>query len=364
MKKILLLVLGGSLVAAVSMLWRLDERLRLAKLPLASANAVPFAVLGDSDSHAYHDDLSFSRWPQARGGGLRDRSWQWTEVLAHLRAAQLDPGPLGVWGTRYRRLSLARDALGEDGRFPAKQDYRHNLAYSGAVCANLNDFPQNQTARLLALVREAPERWQRGVVLVRIGTNDVGGVDSLEALSRDPADPETVARIDGCVQHIARAVGRLRASLPGLRVVLVGIFNNADWEKFHNRWQSPQAQANIYAGLARFNEGLKAIVRGDANMAFFDDQAWFTRLWGTRMTTGLPAYRKVRFGPHFEVSNTGGDAPEHATLGDGHAGSVWNALWAQSLVNLLNQRFGLNVPELQEDELVRFIDPDGRFGMR
>jgi len=363
-KKILFLMLGGALLAAASMLWRIDERLRLAKVPPPSLGAVPFAVLGDSDSHAYHDDLNFARWPQARGGDLRDRSWQWTEVLAHLRAAQLDPGPWGVWGTRYRRLSQARDAVGQDGRFPAKQDYRHNLAYSGAVCANLNDFPQNQAARLLAVVREAPERWQRGVVLVRIGTNDVGGLDSLEALSRDPSHPETVARIEACVQHIARAVGTLRANVPGLRVVLVGIFNNADWEKFHARWQSPQAQANIHAGMARFNEGLKAIVQGDANMAFFDDQAWFNRLWGTRLATGVPAYKKVRFGPRFEVSNTGGDTPDHATLGDGHAGSVWNALWAQSLVELLNQRFGLGVPALQDDELVRFIDPDGRFGMR
>lgn len=363
-KKVFLLTLGVLLLSAVFVLLRLDERLRLAMLPSAKSQAVRFAVLGDSDSHAYHDDLSFGRWPEARGGALRHRSWQWTEVLAHLRAEQLDPGPWGVWGTRYRRLSSLRDALGLDGRFPAKQDHRFNLAYSGSVCANLTEPPQNQTARLLTLMQEAPERWQRGVVLIRIGTNDFGNLESLEALSRDPQDPSTVARIDACVQHIGRSVQALRAAWPGLRVVLVGIFNNAEWEKFHARWQSPQAQANIHQGIARFDAGVKAIVQGDENMAFFDDQAWFAERWGSRRASGVPDYRKVRFGRHFEVSNTGGDEPQHATLGDGHAGSAWNALWAQALVNLLNQRWGLNIPPLETDELVRFVDPDGRFGMQ
>ena len=62
-------------------------------------------------------------------------------------------------------------------------------------------------------------------------------------------------------------------------------------------------------------------------------QAWFAARWGTRAETGRPDYRTVRFGPRFEVGNTAGDEPRHATLTDGHAGSVWNALWAQSLVD-------------------------------
>lgn len=363
-KWVFMLVPALLLGAALSVLLKLDERLHLALQPPAHSQALPFAVLGDSDSHAYHDDLSFGRWPDARGGALRQRSWQWTEVLAQLRSEQLDPGAWGTWGTRYRRLASLRDALGLDGRFPAKQDHRFNLAYSGAVCADLGERPQNQTARLLALMQEEPERWQRGVVLVRIGTNDFGGQESLDALSRDAAAPRVVARIDACVEHIGRAVRSLRAAQPGLRIVLVGTFNNAEWERFHAHWQSPAALGRIEQGLARFDEGLKAVAHQDANIAFFDDQAWFAARWGSRLATGVPAYRKVRFGAHFEVSNTGGDEPGHATLKDGHAGTVWNALWAQALVALLNQRFGLDIPPLDSEELVRFVDPDGRFGMR
>jgi hypothetical protein len=200
--------------------------------------------------------------------------------------------------------------------------------------------------------------------VIRMGVNDVGGEASLDALSRDPLAPGPVALMNACVGQLQQAVSRLHAVHPGLNVVLVGIFNNAEWTKFHHLWQSPQALANIRQGLARFDDGLRAMAKDQARLAFFDDQAWFEQRWGTRSATGQPAYRRVHFGPRFEVSNTLGDEPMHATLRDGHAGTVWNALWAQSLVALLNQRFGLAIPPLTTDELVQFVDPDGRFGMR
>lgn len=326
--------------------------------------AVSFGVLGDSDSHAYHDGLNFDGKPEARGGALRLRTWQWTEVLAHLRPDQLDLGPWGTWGTRFRRLSMVRDAVGLDGRFPAKEDSRYNQAYSGAVCENLNAPQADQTGHLLTAMHGAPERWKDGVVLIRIGVNDFGGAEGLEALSQNPDAPGPVASIDACLHEIRTAVARLRRPYPGLRLVLVGMFNNAEWAPLHSRWRSPQAMANIQNGLARFDRGLRSIAKGDPRMMFFDDQAWFTALWGSRLPSGTGAYKVLRFGPHFEVSNTSGDAPQHATLADGHAGTVWNALWAQALVSQLNQAFGLSIKPLQTDELLNFADPDGRFGMR
>lgn len=331
----------------------------------ANPAATPFGVLGDSDSHAYHDEIAFGSLPAARGGGLRDRTWQWTEVLGHLRAGQLDPGPWGKWGTPYRRLSLLRSGLGLDGRFPRKQDFLYNLARSGAVCAHLNEAPQDQVGHLLATMSDESERWQRGVVVIRIGTNDFGRMESLDALSRDPREPSAQGLIDACVGQITLAVKRLRGTYPGLRIVLVGIFNNAEWEKFHHLWRSPQAQANIGQGLSRFDEALRSLASASPqHLAMFDDQAWFARLWGSRRHSGEPVYRSVRFGDRFEVSNTGGDAPNHATLADGHAGTVWNALWAQALLELMRDSFGVQVQPLSTRELVDFVDPDGRFGMR
>lgn len=352
-------------VAASALVLPLQDWWQLERQPPAHPGAVSFGVLGDSDSHAYHDGLKFDGNPEARGGALRPRTWQWTEILAHLRSDQLDPGPWGVWGTRFRRLSVLRDAVGLDGRFPVKQDYLYNQAYSGAVCANLNGATQtDQTGRLLTAMHRSPERWKDGLVLIRIGTNDFGRQESLEALSHDPAAAAPVALMDDCVREIRTAVQRLRAPYPGLRIVLVGIFNNAEWERFHKLWQSPQAVGNIHQGLARFDQGLRGIAQGDPRLLFIDDQAWFASLWGSRMPSGKPVYKTVRFGERFEVSNTGGDEPRHATLVDGHAGTVWNALWAQALVAQLNAQFGLAVKPLQTEELVNFVDPDGRFGMR
>lgn len=341
-----------------------DERLQRWRHAPAKPDAVPFGVLGDSDSHAYHDEVSFGSHPEARGGALRQRTWQWTEVLGHLRGEQLDPGPWGRWGTKYRRLSVLRDAVGQDGRFPRKEDFLYNQAYSGSVCANLNVAPHDQVGRLLNTMSREPDRWQRGVVVIRMGTNDFGRQESLEALSRNPQDPQVLGLIDACLGHIGQAVSRLQAVYPELRIVLVGIFNNSEWEKFHHLWRSPQAQSRIHQGLARFDDGLRRLAQGKSGVAVFDDQNWFAGHWGSRRASGQPAYQAVRFGDRFEVRNTGGDEPSNATLADGHAGSVWNALWAQAMVNLLVGQFGVPVAPLRTQELVQFVDPDGRFGMR
>lgn len=356
---------GLGMVLVLFILLIVEQRLQRAWRAPASPHATPFGVLGDSDSHAYHDEIAFGSLPAARGGVLRGRTWQWTEVLGHLRGGQLDPGPWGKWGTPYRRLSLLRAGLGLDGRFPRKQDFLYNLARSGAVCAHLNEGPQDQVGHLLATMSHESDRWQRGVVVIRIGTNDFGRMESLDELSRDPRAPAVQGLIDACVGQISQAVERLRGAYPDLRIVLVGIFNNAEWEKFHHLWRSPQAQANIGLGLARFDSALRTLVADSPrHLAMFDDQAWFAGLWGSRRVTGEPVYRTVRFGDRFVVSNTGGDSPDHATLADGHAGTVWNALWAQALVELLRDRFGLQVQPLSTRELVDFVDPDGRFGMR
>lgn len=349
---------------ALCILLSVDERIQRSVHQPPNALATPFGVLGDSDSHAYHDEINFGSKAEVRGGALRQRTWQWTEVLGHLRAQQLDPGPWGKWGTRYRRLSVLKESVGQDGRFPRKEDYLYNLAYSGSVCANLNETQHDQVGRLITAMAREADRWQQGVVLIRIGTNDFGRLESLDALSKNPHAPEVVSLIDACLSHIGQAVSRLHVGYPGLRIVLVGIFNNAEWEKFHHLWRTPMEQENIHQGLARFDDGLKAMAQGQPNLAMFDDQAWFAGHWGSRRATGQPAYRTVRFGERFDVSNTGGDFPRHATLADGHAGTVWNALWAQSLVGLLGQRFGLSIQPLTTPELVQFVDPDGQFGMR
>ena len=55
---------------------------------------VPIAVLGDSDSHSFHDRKYFPHGSDHRGGKYRPITFNWPEVLMRLRGDQID---LGEW---------------------------------------------------------------------------------------------------------------------------------------------------------------------------------------------------------------------------------------------------------------------------
>ncbi|WID99322.1 hypothetical protein QO058_14435 [Bosea vestrisii] len=69
----------------------------------------------------------------------------------------------------------------------------------------------------------------------------------------------------------------------------------------------------------------------------------------------MPKYRAVVVGGKLRITNTIGDEPSNAVLADDHAGLVWNALWAQSLVMRLREVFDLPLTLITDDELVRFV---------
>jgi hypothetical protein len=318
----------------------------------ASSPLPPVAVLGDSDSHSYQDRISFAPAGGERGGEYRAITLQWTEVLARLRGDALDFGAWGTWGTSRIPAFVAKK-LGIVVRKPRREDYRYNFAMSGAECSDLFDGWQEVPA-LLKLMDGEPARWRHGIVIVRIGINTFGKLKSMEALARNPADAETIGRIDGCIDAYRRTVASIRARHPGTRFVLVGIFDNANWARYFERWQSPREIANIEQGLDRFDDALRAMAARDPLIAFFDDRAWFRARWGSRDANGRPAYRSVPFAG-LDVVNAEGNAPHNGVLLDGHAGLVWNTLWAQSMVRLLNERFGLGIREIGDAEAARFV---------
>ena len=340
----------------------LSSRLRagwvaaLMTLPLlATATPVPLAVLGDSDSHGYQDTVSFPPGSPERGGAHRATTFQWTEVLARLRGDAIDLGPRAVTGQRGI-VARALRAVGIDARAPRKHDHLHNLAVSGQTCRDLDEGPTRQVPTLLRLMAADPARWQSGVVLIRIGVNSFGKAGDLDRLAADPDDAVVAAVIDDCVARIRGAVDAVSAAHPGTRFVLVGIFDNSHWSRYVGRWPSPTAQANIARGLDRFDGPLRRLAADRPRVAFFDDRAWFATRWGGRDAAGRPVYRAVPFGP-LQVTQSTGDVPNHTTLADGHAGTAWNAFWAQSLVALLNARFDLGIPPLGDAELATLLAP-------
>ena len=322
------------------------------RAPAVSSSLPPVAVLGDSDSHSYQDRISFPPGGAERGAEYRDITLQWTEVLARLRGDALDFGAWGTYGTGRIPAFIAKK-LGIVVRKPRREDYRYNFAMSGAECSDLLTGWEEAPA-LVKLMDDEPERWQHGIVIIRIGINTFGKLKSMNGLARDPPDPDAIASVDGCIADHRDAVALIRARHPGTRFVLVGIFDNLNWSRYFERWQSAGEVANIRKGLDRFDDALRAMAAKDPDIAFHDDRAWFAARWGSRDENGRPAYRTVRFAG-IDVVNDEGDAPHNIALKDGHGGLVVNTLWAQSMLHLMNERFGLGIRDIDDAEAARFV---------
>jgi lysophospholipase L1-like esterase len=321
----------------------------------AGASAiVPLGILGDSDSHSYQDSVSFP--PGTRFGAYRAVTFQWPEVLARMLPQRFD---LGAWGTRgaHRpRVAELMDRIGLGGRFPRKEDYLYNLAYSGARCESLTGINGRQAPRLVAQMDRDPDRWRKGVVVIYIGGNDFGHADSLDLLAADPMAAPVQARISACLEQFRAAIGIIRKTHPQTRIVLVGMVGDVNDASSQGRWRSATAQRNISAGFDVFDHALAAMAEADPNVAFLDIRGWFARHWGGRDEHGEPNYKAVVIGG-FAVSNTAGDDPKNALIADEHAGVVWNALWAQELVSVVNAKFGAGIAPITDAEIADFIRP-------
>ena len=360
MKRILRTVVAAFAVvglAAILMLimWSDGMASDAAELRSSSTTAIPLAVLGDSNSQSYQDYVWFPASSTERGGKLRSSTFQWTEVLARLRGQELDLGPWVRWG-RPGVVALAREWMGlRGGRAPEKEDYLYNFANSGAGCKNLMGGRFRQAPRLVALMDEDPKRWERGIVVIRIGLNNWGGLLDLQA--RDPGAPELRAAIDYCTGEIGKAIAAIQARHPSTRIMLVGVGNEADDPDNFDRYLSASDTLNIARALDGFNDALRRLITGNPRAAFFDDAAWFKSRWGARAADGKPDYKTVTVGSMLRVTNTAGDEPRNVLLGDHHGGLAVNTLWAQSLVDRLREAFNLPLTPIGEEEIDRVLAP-------
>ncbi|MGL6290252.1 MAG: GDSL-type esterase/lipase family protein [Silanimonas sp.] len=320
---------------------------------------MPFAVLGDSDSHAYQDRLSFPEGGVARGGPDRAATLQWTEVLARLRGQEIDPGTWGEWGTRGR-WARAMGLVGIERRSPRKQDFEFNYAWSGARCADLVDGAGRQAPRLASRIAEQPEPWRRGVVVIRIGINDLGTREALEAFARDGDSEGNRRVVDACLDAVDHAVRQLAEAQPELRFLLVGVLDNVDWPRNIERWADARERADIRAVLDRFDAGLRAITAASPKRAFFDDRTFYRALVGQRAADGRPAYggvavRDASGNLAWVTAFAEGDERNALFLADGHTGTVLNAHWAQAVVDALRSEFNLPIAPISDAERDAFL---------
>src|SRR5471032_1393240 len=94
-RRVLLVAFCGALTVASLIYVRLALPYPFRRSPatVATGSAAPsgtirFAVLGDSDSQSFHDNLTLAD-PSLRGGPHRATTWQWTEVLGSSSQARI-----------------------------------------------------------------------------------------------------------------------------------------------------------------------------------------------------------------------------------------------------------------------------------
>ena len=349
-------IAGWTLAASVfaSTAWGddLPDNVLNRKVP---STAIPMAVLGDSNSHSFQDRVAFPAGTGERGGPLHARTFNWTEIVDKLRGKEIDSGAWTVWGSSGL-LATGREALGlSGGRAPKKEDFLYNFANSGASCIDLTQGPRRQAPRLVALMDREPERWKRGVVVIRMGLNDWSS--SLDLQSREPDSPKLAELTARCVKQIGATIKLIHDAHPAARILVAGIANEADDAAQNNNWISEGERNNIWKALGSFNDGIRKVAESEPNTAYFDDAVWFKQRWGTRGGAPQPAFKTVTIGKSFVVTNSVGDDPRNSLLADDHGGLVFNALWAQSVVGRLREAFKLPLTPISDDEVASFVLP-------
>lgn len=332
-----LVVLAGLLAGLLDML---PDGLFAERPPqtVAGDSRVLVAVLGDSDSQGYQDSVWYRPGSESRGGPFHAVSLGWAETLAMLRPGEVDLGERAVHGGR-RTVVRVLDMLGFARRSPRKFDHRYNFAFAAAQCSDLNEGVWRQVPRLLADMAYQRDRWERGIVVIRIGIVSVGGL--LPRMAAQPEDAELLRSIDASSGHVARAVRAIRSDHPKTGIVLVGIQNGTDFPPLIEQWQDPVQLANIRRCLDRYDDALRQLARDDPRIRFFDDRAFFARTLGGRDAQGKPGYRDLVIGSRIRVKHAVGDAPTHTLMQDQHYGTAYNAVWTQALSRTLAELAGV-----------------------
>lgn len=314
---------------------------------------VPLAVLGDSDSHSYRDKHLGTQ----RGGDYHEVTFQWTEILARLRPAEIELGQFGYWGTRGIIYKF-RQALGLDARTPRKQDFEYNFARTGSVCSELSPGSyEQQSVQLVKLMDKAPGYWQKGLVVIRIGINDFGQWSMLRTYESGEITGTIRQPIINCINHIQNAVTLIRQQHPAVKIVLVGIVDNSNWPL--DEETDDQGHRNINEVLDIFDSGLADIAALDPNMLFVEDRDWFTRVLGKWGPAHFLGSREYSLGGGVSIVNSRGDHPRNIMLADKHASTVANALWVNNLITEINHYFGMGFTPLSNSEIAGLVDPEG-----
>lgn len=307
---------------------------------------VPVAILGDSDSQGYRGTR--------HGGPYHDVTWNWTDIWDLRRANEVDLGAIDVWGTSYRMARL-RALFGLPARAPEKMDYDYNYAESGMGCESLWDEDPATARWLLARMQREPERWNRGLLVIRVGLASIGLPDSLEIWEHTGLDAQARARVDRCIDAIRTVVVRVRKLGP-TKIALIGVTRGYNRPKAVERWPEDMQVRRMEEVLGYYDAELQRIAATTEQVVFVDDIDWYRNYFGDRFTGNLRS--TFEFGGKV-IHRALGDEPENWLLKDEHNGTICNGLWLNHLIAKLNSRFGYSFTPITEAELLQLIEVRG-----
>jgi hypothetical protein len=310
--------------------------------PFFPSKGIPIAMLGDSGSQGYRDTR--------HGGAYHNITWGWPDIWALQRPSEVDLGRIDAWGTSWR-IATIRARLGLPARAPAKHDFDYNYAEGGMFCDSLLQS-EDQTARwLLERMRREPGRWDRGLVIIRMGLMDFGLPDSLDIWSKTGLDSRARFVVGGCIEPIRTVVAEIRR-MGTARIALVGIPRIYNLPVGDGRWPEQAQLERIEKVLAYYDAQLLQLAKRDELVTFIDDTHWFRERIGDRITGTLKSTFSVAGKTIYRAL---GDEPQNLLVQDKHYGTIYNGLWLNSLIAQLNQRFGLGFTPIAEAEILQLI---------
>lgn len=339
---LLLLVLVSTLYINAAFIGSADTNRQKSSL-------IPVAVLGDSDSHSYRDSYD----NLSRGGNYQTRTFNWLELWARLSADEIYPGATGVWGSHYR-IARIKNLFMLKSRSPKKLDYEYNYAVSGLGCQSLLDDWPYQGKWLLNELKSNPEYWRNGLVIIKIGINNIGKNTDLLNWKNTGLDAEAASAVTGCVDAITKMSDRIIAQQPGIKVAISGITRNYN---FIDEWHTPlnpEDIQNIESVLSEFDSRLQRYASGSTMIAYIDDHYWFNQTFGSKESGDLKS--KIHFTEGIDLINASGDEPINMLLQDHHTGTLYNALWITHLITEINQQLGLTLSLPTRHDVIRITE--------
>lgn len=314
---------------------------------------VPIAVLGDSDSHSYRDSYD----NKERGGKHHANSYNWIELWSRLAKDEINPGQWGTWGSHYR-IARIKNMLILKSRSPKKLDYEYNYAVSGLSCRSLLTEWPYQGKWLLNEIRSNTEYWNNGIVIIKIGYNDIGKASDLKQWKKSGLSAESTALVSNCIDSIITMSNSILAVSPNVKISITGV---ARTYNFMDEWDESldeKSVQNIEEVLSEFDSRLIKYTTDQSRVAYIDDHIWFNKIFGSQESNDLKS--RIEFFEGIELINASGDEPINMLLADHHTGTLYNGLWINHLINEINRQFNmtLSIPDLRQVVETAGLTPD------